>query len=297
MDSTEKYQEAYFLHYKKKDYRSAFIAYLYVIQQFPLSPEARYSWQQLQNITKAIDIKTIQVDDPLQDTYNAVIEKFDLNGTAAAEKRAYAVEAELRMAKLDSLFANSAGIPGLFGINDEHKKWAVIRKLSVPYNDHRYDYDVYDYSDLINYEVVENGNSIQSGRGGSAALGYLALGVAGAIIGSSMSKENKELVSDLHISISVRDLNAPNKTICLLSHPVDIKSLEYKDAVTNCEKIVALLRYIMDENSSKGSISARAIYAFSVADEIAKFKELCDAGVITADEFELQKKKLLSLDY
>lgn len=297
MDSMEQYQEAYFLHYKKRDYRSAFIAYLYVIQQFPLSPEARYSWQQLQNIAKAIDIKTIQVDDSLQDTYNAVIEKLNLNETVAAEKRAYAAETELRMAKLDSLFINNAGIPGLFGINDEHKKWAIIRKLSVPCNDHRYDYDVYDYSDLINYEVVENGNSIQSGRGGSAALGYLAFGVAGAIIGSSLYKENKALVSDLHISISVRDLKAPNKTICLLSRTVDNKSFEYKEAVANCEKIIAILHYIMNENANKGSVSARAIYAFSVADEIAKFKKLCDDGVITTDEFEVQKKKLLALDY
>lgn len=46
-----------------------------------------------------------------------------------------------------------------------------------------------------------------------------------------------------------------------------------------------------------GKIPARAIYAFSVADEIRKFKELKDEGIITVDEFESQKQKLLKLDY
>ena len=308
MSSNEKYQEAYSLHYKKKDYRSAFIAYLYVIQQFPSSPEAKYSWQQLQNIVKVVDIKTISVDDALRETYDAVIDKFDLDEAVAAEKRAKelsmreqekkeAMEAERQLTEYDTIFTNKDGVPGLFGINDEHRKWAVIRRFPAPRNGHYYDYDAYDYSDLINYEVVENGNSVQSGRGGSAALGYLAFGVAGAIIGSSMAKENKELISDLHISISVRDLKAPNKTINLLSHAVDNRIREYKDAIANCEKIVAILRYIMNENANKERVPARAIYAFSVADEITKFKRLCDDGIITPDEFEQQKKKLLALDY
>ena len=308
MNSSDKYQEAYSLHYKKKDYQSAFISYLYVIQQFPTSQEAKYSWQQIQNLVNIIDVKTVQVDDSLRNTYNSVIEEYAFNKKIAAEEHAKALslrekaqkdalEAERRLTELDTIFSNSDGIPGLFGINDEHKQWAIIRKMQVPFNGHYYDYNVYSYADLIDYEVVENGHSVQNGRGGSAALGYLALGMAGAIIGSSMSKENRELVSDLHISISVRDLKAPCKAITLLTNAVDNRSSEYKAAIANCEKIVGILRYIMNENANRQSAPARAIYAFSVADEIAKFKTLCDEDVITADEFEQQKRKLLALDY
>ena len=42
---------------------------------------------------------------------------------------------------------------------------------------------------------------------------------------------------------------------------------------------------------------ARAIYAFSVADEIMKFHQLAIDGIITEEEFQHQKQKLLSLDY
>ena len=35
---------------------------------------------------------------------------------------------------------------------------------------------------------------------------------------------------------------------------------------------------------------------FSVADEILKFKKLCDEGIITQEEFELKKKQLLEYE-
>ena len=37
------------------------------------------------------------------------------------------------------------------------------------------------------------------------------------------------------------------------------------------------------------------IYSFSPADEIKKFKELLDAGIITKEEFEIKKKELLGI--
>lgn len=43
------------------------------------------------------------------------------------------------------------------------------------------------------------------------------------------------------------------------------------------------------------SASATAGESFSVADELIKFKQLLDAGVITQDEFDAQKSKLLSV--
>ena len=72
------------------------------------------------------------------------------------------------------------------------------------------------------------------------------------------------------------------------------------EIANRCERIVALLQLITNNNRSQAESStsgARAIYAFSVADEILKFKKLMDEGIITAEEFQTQKQKLLSLDY
>ena len=35
----------------------------------------------------------------------------------------------------------------------------------------------------------------------------------------------------------------------------------------------------------------------AIEDEIIKFKNLADAGVITQEEFEIQKQTLLNMDY
>ena len=43
------------------------------------------------------------------------------------------------------------------------------------------------------------------------------------------------------------------------------------------------------------SLDSSQVEAKSIADEIKKFKELLDVGAITEEEFETQKKKLLSM--
>lgn len=45
----------------------------------------------------------------------------------------------------------------------------------------------------------------------------------------------------------------------------------------------------------KSASSATVIQQASAADELKKFKELMDAGVITQEEFDAKKKQLLAL--
>ena len=47
--------------------------------------------------------------------------------------------------------------------------------------------------------------------------------------------------------------------------------------------------------SEKNAKNAPTIQAHSPAEELKKFKDLLDAGVITAEEFEAKKKQLLGL--
>ena len=50
----------------------------------------------------------------------------------------------------------------------------------------------YNFSDLINYEVYENGLSKVKGTAGKALIGGAFFGLGGLIVGSSMSKNIKE---------------------------------------------------------------------------------------------------------
>jgi hypothetical protein len=49
------------------------------------------------------------------------------------------------------------------------------------------------------------------------------------------------------------------------------------------------------ENAIKQSANAPAVAQVSAADELKKFKELLDMGVITQEEFNAKKKQLLGL--
>lgn len=47
---------------------------------------------------------------------------------------------------------------------------------------------IFKYSDILSYEVYENGNSVVKGTAGKALLGGAFFGLGGMIVGSSMSK-------------------------------------------------------------------------------------------------------------
>ena len=56
--------------------------------------------------------------------------------------------------------------------------------------------------------------------------------------------------------------------------------------------ILEIKEYVEYKINSKASIGTTSI---SVADEILKFKELLDQGILTQEEFDAKKKQLLTL--
>lgn len=61
------------------------------------------------------------------------------------------------------------------------------------------------------------------------------------------------------------------------------------------EKVVSYVKDQVDKIRSAPTSTATVIQAQSPADELKKFKELLDMGVITQDEFDQKKKQLLGL--
>ena len=61
------------------------------------------------------------------------------------------------------------------------------------------------------------------------------------------------------------------------------------DAITNDSNIIDIIEDIIETNDEENAS------AVSPADELKKFKELLDMGVITQEEFEAKKKQLLGL--
>ena len=174
-------------------------------------------------------------------------------------------------------------------------------------------YEIFNYSDIIEVSYEENGNQLytkSAGRTiGGAIVGGVLMGGAGAVIGglSGASKQNKE-IKNMDIKILLR---STSRTSCVL-HFKDVdrvlKTKEeadrklYETYLKNANQAKDVLSVIIDDAKQASAPIAQPITqsvvapaSSSVADELAKLAKLKADGILTDEEFRVQKSKLLGL--
>lgn len=172
-------------------------------------------------------------------------------------------------------------------INEYDKTWTIpddsfSTKIS----------NIYRYSDILDFELIENEHSESKIGLTGAAIGGVLFGGAGAIIGANTGK-TKEVCHKLQIKITLNDFSNSTLFITLIDSDVYRDTTIYKNAYKNAQKIISLLQ-IMHIEASKSREGEFAISDKpSIADEIKKYKELLDCGAITKEEFEKLKKELI----
>ena len=171
---------------------------------------------------------------------------------------------------------------------DDHRALLVTKSSSslvfVPGS-----YTPYSYDDITGFEMYEDGKSImQKGGTGRAIAGGMIFGGAGAIVGASTSKRTTESVCDT-LQVVITTKGASLVKIDFLHFGDNKKSgSAYQMALDNARRCVAKLEEICSNHEhSTGSVSN--------ADEIRKYKELCDDGIISQGEFDSKKRELLGL--
>lgn len=120
-------------------------------------------------------------------------------------------------------------------VDDTQKKIAIRERLKV---------SIYDYKDILGYEVQEDGESIAQGKMGSALVGGLVFGVAGAVIGSAGSRKQTNKCSDLSLLIFLNNLSVPKETIKFILAPTDKTSAAYRDAKERINDALGVMKYI-----------------------------------------------------
>lgn len=174
------------------------------------------------------------------------------------------------------------GQPTIF-MDDKHKKWAVYHGKKVEPN-------FFDYTDILDCDIYENGGSTSKGRAGSALVGGALLGVTGAVIGASRGKKQIGMCNTMSVQITVNNPDFPIITIPLITSQTKTDSFSYKISMQAAQNILADFKYM---KSKAAPINAPT--PASSADEIKKFKDLLDSGAITQEEFDAKKKQLLGL--
>ena len=159
---------------------------------------------------------------------------------------------------------------------------------------------LYKFTDVISYEVYENGASKVSGTAGKALIGGAFFGLGGMVVGSSMGRTIRENCSQLKLLIRLNDGNNPQMEIIYISSRAYRKdSSAYKTKVANLQLVCSHLEYVINSKTLEESSNLEQAHIKAVNNDIKnqlhELQEMCKDGLITEEEYEQKKKQLLGL--
>ena len=156
---------------------------------------------------------------------------------------------------------------------------------------------LFNYDNLVSYELIEDGSSLTKSGLGQAVVGGVLFGGAGAVVGAITGQKQKETCNSLKILITLKDTNCTTVYIPFITVSVKKNGNVYQSAKGLAQNCVNLLTMIVSENNRKATASASVSSASGpifIADELTKYKKLLDEGILTQEEFDAQKQKLLN---
>lgn len=198
-------------------------------------------------------------------------------------------------------FSASKSVGNFFQIDEKQSKFAIFpygflyRSGTPPLEQWTYNFD-----SLVSFELIEDGETITKGGLGTAVLGAMTFGSAGAIVGSVVGgKKSNGVCSQLEIKVVLDNMEKPVDYIVLLKKSTPRKSMTYKALKKQAFECLALLENILESNKRHIANTVindtPSLEHASEADELLKFHELMEKGIISKEDFEKKKKQILGL--
>ena len=158
----------------------------------------------------------------------------------------------------------------------------------------------YKFSDIINYEVYENGNSKVKGSAGKALIGGAFFGLGGLIVGSSMGKNIKEKCNQLKLIIRLNDMYCPQIVITYIDNvDWDKSGFTYRTMKENLQEVCSILEYIINSKTLEENATTRNTNVENATksnkEQLQELKEMLDDNLITQEEYDQKKKQILGL--
>ena len=159
---------------------------------------------------------------------------------------------------------------------------------------------IIDFDKLVGMEIVQDGKVVyKKGVVGGALIGGALFGETGALLGG-MAGDSTEggVIFSYKIIFSVDDMKQPVIEFELLDEAInmssDLERIVFADIKSFGSKVKSAVGAIV-ENANKARVSKVEVNNpnFSVADELKKLVALKETGVLTTEEFDSMKKKLL----
>lgn len=173
----------------------------------------------------------------------------------------------------------------LLEIDEGSKKWILVQN-------HR----IYDFDDIVDFELLEDGESIVKGGLGRAIVGGALLGGVGAVVGGVTGrKKSKSICNSMSIKIVLNDMKNPNAYIKLIESPAKKDGFVYRtmfNAAQECLSVLELMCNSQKENISNNEEPSNQEVDY---DSLRKLSCLLTDGIITQEEFDAKKKQMLGL--
>ncbi len=133
----------------------------------------------------------------------------------------------------------SLGLRRAIYVDDTSKRFAISKGKNLK---------VYKYSDLLGFELNEDGGSVTQGRGLATLAGGLAFGTAGAVVAAMGKRKNTGICTDLSVNIFLNDLQDSNLLVKFIAKPMKKKGLNYQAVQKQSMELITLLTYIDNQN-------------------------------------------------
>ncbi len=185
-------------------------------------------------------------------------------------------------------------------IDEDDKKVALVENGN---------YRIFDYRDIVESQIIEDGQELTSisrtSQVGRALVGGVLAGRVGALIGGVSSKQrHTRVVEKVSLNVIVNDTKNPTFSLDLLplnknEKHVKKENEKYKQAINTAKKIHNLISVLIRQADQENQKSERNIVipvdkTDFLADELEKLYSLVEKGIISQSEFDKQKIKLFN---
>lgn len=177
---------------------------------------------------------------------------------------------------------------GMLSFNDDTQAFIITKSKK--------NQDLYYYEQIVDFELLEDGETITKDGLGRAVAGGLLLGGVGAIVGGiTGGKKSKGVCNSLQIKITFRNNPRQTEYVSFISSETKKDGFFYRTAYQLAQDTLSALQIAVDKVDNGTATEVPVQQVFSGADEILKYKGLLDAGIITKEEFEAKKAQILNL--
>lgn len=186
--------------------------------------------------------------------------------------------------------------------DDEHRVVMVAREPAFVNVKSYKGYTLLPYDDIIGYDLLEDGESQTKGGLGRAVAGGVLFGPVGAVVGGVTGKrKSNNVCNSLKLKLTLRDRADPSFYLSLITSATKTKSIVYKSAMDDAHSIISKLQTIdaEKEEGARSVTDGRSLGSgeteTSPVDELRRYKELVDEGILTEEEYVAKKKQILGI--